>query len=157
MGSSNSDRRPVTGKSSEWMIPSDQMIIRRYKPLRYFESMLENGFRAGQAKGYEEREGQASQPAREREQRQSEESLSVELNNGEEMNYAAGMENARQSARYNYYANCWRLGTDEDPEIWNEYADGRGVAIETTYRQIEGRVALNEDDPYMGDSSVSGL
>lgn len=45
------------------MIPSDQMTIRRYKPLRHFADTLENGFRAGQAEGYEEREGKASEPA----------------------------------------------------------------------------------------------
>lgn len=133
------------------MIPSDRMVIRRYKPLKYFADTLENGFRAGQAAGYEEREGQASQPAREREHQRSETSLSKTLDSGEDIDYASGTENARQSARHNYYANCWRLGTDENHGIWEDYADlCEGVAIETTYEQIEQYVAPEEDDLYMG-------
>lgn len=132
------------------MIPSDQMIIRRYKPLRHFADTLENGFRAGRADGYEEREGQASEPAREHERRRSAQTESMTLNNGEEMDLAGGMEQARGAARENYYANCWRLGTDENPEIWEQYADGRGVAIETTYRQMEQFISPDQEDLYMG-------
>lgn len=146
----NSSRRPVTGKSTEWLIPSDQMVIRRYKPLRYFADTLNDGFRAGQADGYEEREGQASVPAREHERRHSAQTESITLNNGEEMDLAAGVEQARGDARANYYANCWRLGTDENLEIWEQYADGRGVAIETTYDQMERFVAPEQEDLYMG-------
>ncbi|WP_137694559.1 hypothetical protein [Halorubrum sp. SP9] len=150
MTSGNSSRRPVTGKNTEWMIPSDQMIIRRYKPLRHFADTLENGFRAGQAEGYEEREGQASEPARDHERQRSERTESMILKNGEEMDLASGMEQAGEAARENYYASCWRLGTDEDPEIWETYAGGRGVAIETTYRQIEEFIAPDQEDLYMG-------
>jgi len=146
----DSSRRPVTGKNTEWMIPSDPMIIRRYKPLRHFEDTLRNGFRAGQADGYEEREGQASEPAREHERQRSEQTESMKLRNGEEMDLAGGMEQTREAGRENYYANCWRLGTDEDPEIWEQYADGQGVAIETTYRQMEEFLAPNKEDLYMG-------
>ncbi|WP_232703511.1 hypothetical protein [Halobacterium wangiae] len=66
------------------------------------------------------------------------------------MDLASGFEQARRDARANYYANCWRIGTDEDSEIWEGYADGRGVAIETTYEQIEQYVAPNEEDVHMG-------
>lgn len=117
MSSEGSPRRPVAYKNMEWMIPSDKMVLRRYKPLRYFSDTLENGFRAGQAEGYEAREGQVSERAREAERQQSEQSESIVLNNGEEMDLAKGMDDSRQEARYNYYANCWRLGTDEDREI----------------------------------------
>lgn len=126
------------------------MVIRRYKPLRHFASTLEDGFRAGQADGYEEREGQASEPAREQERQHSEQTESIILNNGEEMDLAGGVEQVRGDARANYYANCWRLGTDENPEIWEQYAGGRGVAIETTYEQIEQYVSPGEEDLYMG-------
>jgi len=51
MTSDDSSRHPVTGKNTEWMIPSGRMIIRRYKPLRHFADTLENGFRAGQVEG----------------------------------------------------------------------------------------------------------
>jgi len=132
------------------MVPSDQMIIRRYKPLRYFDDTLENGFRAGQAQGYEEREGQASVPAREHERRSSERAESMILSNGEEMDLANGIEQAREAARENYYASCWRLGTDENPNIWKQYADGRGIAIETTYRQMEEFLAPDQENLYMG-------
>ncbi|MFY4814882.1 hypothetical protein ACOJIV_19630 [Haloarcula sp. AONF1] len=149
MTSDGSSRRPVTGKDTEWMIPSDQMIIRRYKPLQYFADTLENGFRAGQAEGYEEREGQASEPAREHERQQSEHTESPILKNGKEMDLASGMEQAREAARENYYANCWRLGTDENQDIWEQYADEQGVAIETTYRQMEEFIA-NQENLHMG-------
>jgi len=72
------------------------------------------------------------------------------LNNGEQMDLSGGFEQVRGDARANYYANCWRLGTDETPEIWEQYADGRGVAIETTYEQIERQIAPGEEDLYMG-------
>lgn len=151
MSSEGSPRRPVAYKNMEWMIPSDKMVLRRYKPLRYFSDTLENGFRAGQAAGYEAREGQVSERAREAERQQSEQSESMVLNNGEEMDLAKGMDDSRQEARYNYYANCWRLGTDEDREIWDQYADiGEGVAIETTFRQLEDHLAPDEDDISMG-------
>ena len=150
MTSGDSSRRPVTGKNTEWMIPSDQMVIRRYKPLRHFADTIENGFRAGQADGYEEHEGQASEPAREYERQRSEQTESMTLRNGEEMDLAGGMEQAREAARDNYYANCWRLGTDEDPDIWERYADGQGVAIETTFRQMEEFIAPDQEDLYMG-------
>ncbi len=123
------------------------MIIRRYKPLRYFASTLENGFRAGQAAEYEEREGQASNPARDRERQRSAQTEQI-LDNGEEMDLATGYEQMRGDARSHYYANCWRLGTNEDPEIWDQYADGLGVAIETTYEQVERHV--EEEGLYMG-------
>ena len=144
MTSDNSSRRPVVGKNTEWMIPSDQMIIRRYKPLGYFAATLEDGFRAGQADEYEKREGQASEAAREYERQHSEQTGSITLINGEEMDLAGGFEQARGDSRTNYYANCWRLGTDEDPEIWERYANGRGVAIETTYEQLERCIAANQ-------------
>jgi hypothetical protein len=148
--SNDSSRRSVAGTHTDWMVPSDRMVIRRYKPLEYFADTLENGFRAGQADGYEAREGQVSQPARARERHQSNQTESLMLNNGEEMDLAEGVEQAREEARQNYYANCWRLGTDEDSEIWDQYADLRdGVAIETTFGQLEQHVAP-DDDLYMG-------
>lgn len=149
MSSGDSGRRSVTGARAEWMIPSDQMIIRRYKPLKHFPDTLEDGFRAGQADGYEGREGQASDPAREHERQRSEQTESITLVNGEEMDLAAGIDQAREDSRANYYANCWRIGTDETSNIWEKYADGRGVAIETTYRQMEQYIAPDED-LYMG-------
>jgi hypothetical protein len=97
MTSGDSSRRPVTGKNTEWMIPSDQMIIRRYKTLRHFADTLENGFRAGQAEGYEQREGQTSEPAREHERQRSERTESMILNNGEEMDLASGIGQAREA------------------------------------------------------------
>lgn len=151
MPSEGPSRRPVAYKNMEWMIPSDRMVLRRYKPLRYFSDTLEKGFRAGQAAGYEAREGQVSERARETERQQSEQAESIVLNNGEEMDLAKGMEDVRQEARHNYYASCWRLGTDEDREIWNQYADlVEGVAIETTYHQLEEHLAPDEDDLLMG-------
>lgn len=113
----DSSRRPVAGTHTDWMVPSDRMVVRRYKPLEYFSDTLENGFRAGQADGYEERESQVSQPARARERQQSNRTESLTLSNGEEMDLAGGFEQAREEARQNYYANCWRLGTDEDSDI----------------------------------------
>ena len=127
------------------MIPSDQMIIRRYKPLCHFDDTLRNGLRPGQAEEYEKREGQVSKPAREHERQRATQTESIKLINGEEMDLAGGLDQARGDARENYYASCWRLGTDEDPGIWERYANGRGVAIETTYNQLEQYVAPEEN------------
>lgn len=90
-------RCSVLGKNTQWMIPSDRMVVRRYMPLRYFASMLEEGFRAGQADEYEEREGQASEPAREHERLRSAQTETITLNNGEEMDLAGGFEHIGSS------------------------------------------------------------
>lgn len=54
--------QPVANPVGQWMVPSDRMVVRRYKNLDYLESILEKGFRAQKADKYEELEGRASPP-----------------------------------------------------------------------------------------------
>ena len=43
---------PVVQPTGPWMVPSDRMVVRRYKPLRYYDSVFQDGFRASKAAGY---------------------------------------------------------------------------------------------------------
>ncbi|WP_152423905.1 hypothetical protein [Natronobacterium lacisalsi] len=57
--------QPVAQPTGQWMVPSDRMILHRYKSMEHFDSVLENGFRAARAEDHERREGRASKPTRE--------------------------------------------------------------------------------------------
>lgn len=147
---------PVIQRLDPRLIPSDRMIIRRYNPLRHLESMLENGFRAGEADQYETMEGRAS-PATleyERENMQIEGYDDYELTSGGEIDFPGGMRNARKQSRHYNYISCWQLGTHETLETWERYAnitDGqrRGIAVETTVGQIKKHLQPSER-LYMG-------
>lgn len=146
---------PLAFKNWRWMLPSDCMVIRRYKSFRFFKKVLEDEeFRFGPATDYQDDdplEGQATEPLREDEREGSERmSDSMTLAGGEEIDYAMGMENFRQGSQEQYFLNCWRVGTDEDPQFWQKFTpEEDGVAIETTVGQIKH--ALTTDlELYMG-------
>lgn len=48
--------QPVAQPTGQWMVPSDRMILHRYKSMEHFDSVLENGFRAARAEDHERRE-----------------------------------------------------------------------------------------------------
>lgn len=61
-----------------------------------------------------------------------------------EVDYAGGMENFRQGSQEQYFLNCWRIGTDEDPRFWQKFTpEGDGVAIETTVGQLKHVLTTN--------------
>lgn len=136
---------PVVFPASIWMLPSDRMVIRRYKPLEYFSDTLQQGYRAKQAGRYDDIfEGRATAQTRRAEDEQASDE-SRTLANGEEMNLTKGMRQWREANGYYYYPNCWRLGTGESETIWNEYADLQdGVAIETTVGKLKQHLAPSE-------------
>jgi hypothetical protein len=136
---------PVVFPASIWMLPSDRMVIRRYKPVEYFSDTLQDGYRAKQAGRYDDIfEGRATARTRRAEEEQASDE-SVTLANGEEMDLAEGMRQWREANGYYYYPNCWRLGTDESETIWDEYADlEHGVAIETTVGKLKQHLAPSE-------------
>lgn len=137
------------------MLPSDRMVIRRYKSFRYFKNVIEDQeFRFGPATDYQEDdplEGQATMPVREDESRGSERMAeSISLPDGEEIDYASGMEMFRQGSQEQYFLNCWRIGSDEDPRFWQKFTpEGDGVAIETTVGQLK-HTLTTDLEIYMG-------
>jgi len=137
---------PVAFPASIWMLPSDGMVIRRYKPIEYFSDTLQQGYRAKQAGKYDDIfEGRATPQTRRAEEEQASDE-SRTLANGEEMDLVGGMSQWRHANGYHYYPNCWRLGTDESERIWDEYADLKeGVAIETTVGKLKQHLAPSEN------------
>jgi hypothetical protein len=146
--------QPVVRPSGQWMIPSDRMVLRRYKRLKHFEDILDDGFRAAKADTYEKLEGRASPPTREYEQRNSNLKGNITLQNGSEPDFAESMYETRKAARHYYLLNCWRMGTEEEHEIWKRYAaidqEGtEGVAVETTVGKLLQHLQP-DDDLHMG-------
>jgi hypothetical protein len=141
--------QPVVMPESQWMLPSDRMILRRYKDLDYLDTILRNGFRAQKADKYEELEGRASPPTLDHEE-ENWELNGVKLQNDSEPNLSDGLYEARKAARHNYYPSCWRMGTSEDLSIWEDYSginedNKRGIRFETTVGQMKQHFAPNED------------
>lgn len=150
------------------IIPSDQMVIRRYMPSEYFRSTFKDGYRFGLAEGYEKQEGQISpfsdkQMAMRRAENKErlkenggDESYLLEnmtLSNGETPDFEAMMNEGQKAARWFYFANCWRLGTDESVQIWKDYTEEdmiEGVAIETTVGQFRRHLAPKNGSIKMG-------
>ncbi len=146
---------PLAFKDWRWMLPSDSMVIRRYKSFCYFKKVIEDQeFRFGPATDYQDDdplEGQATEPVREDEQQGSKRMAeSLTLAGGEDPDYATGMENFRQGSQEQYFLNCWRIGTDEDPQFWQKFSpEEDGVAIETTVGQLK-HALMTDLEMYMG-------
>lgn len=145
--------QPVAYSVGQWMVPSDRMVVRRYKNLDYIKNILQKGFRAQKADKYEELEGRASPPTVQHEEE------NWELNGGTFDNdpspdLSSPMYEARKAARHYYYPSCWRMGTSENCDIWQQYTaiDGdnkRGIGFETTVGQMKQYLSPDED-LYMG-------
>ncbi len=131
------------------MVPSDRMILRRYKNLDYLESILENGFRAQKADEYEDFEGRASPPTLQHEEENWElNGVTFEGNSSPDLSSA--MYETRKAARHYYYPSCWRMGTSESLEIWKPYTgideeNKRGIGFESTVGQMKQHLAPDED------------
>jgi len=146
--------QPVAEPLGKWMVPSDRMVVRRYKNLDHLESILENGFRAQKADEYEELEGRASPPTLRHEEENWELNGIESFQDGSTPSISEGMYEARKAARHHYYPSCWRMGTGENIDIWQDYTgidenNKRGVAFETTVGQMKQHLAPDED-LYMG-------
>lgn len=137
----------------QWMVPSDRMVVRRYKKLNYLESILENGFRAQKADKYEELEGRASPPTLKHEE-ENWELKGVTFEDNSSPDLSSAMYETRKAARHYYYPSCWRMGTSESLDIWQRYTsidedNKRGIGFETTVGQMKQHFTPNED-LYMG-------
>lgn len=128
---------PPAFSAAPWICPSDRMVVRRFRPLKYLRDVFLKGLRFGKAAYYEEYEGRGTIQTRIAELLQSNEYSDINLTGGDEMDFPAGMRQFRRNARHYYYVNSWNTGTDESKTIWERYANMEdGVAIETTVRQL---------------------
>lgn len=134
------------------VLPSSQMIIRRYRSLEgkrdlstYFqqglfckqlskfddknEGLVEDAATSGGLRG-----GLAAIAGTKR--RQSDE----DIDKATDTEFLAGLKMYHQNVREQHFANCWRLGMDEKDEIWEDYTRDpnrvQGCAVETTVGQF---------------------
>ena len=64
--------------------------------------------------------------------------------------FRKAFEEYHEDARFQLYANCWRLGTDEKAKIWKRYTEEsmvEGCAIETTVGQLMSILPTEPTDP----------
>lgn len=140
---------PVASPTGQWMVPSDRMIVRRFKNLDYLTDIVEEGFRAKKADDYEKLEGRAS-PATLRHEEENWELQGIdEFQDGSTPDISTGMYETRKAARHYFYPSCWRMGTSEALDIWQCYTgidDGnkRGVGIETTVGRMKQHLQPDE-------------
>lgn len=100
---------PVAYRNTVWTLPSNQMVIRRYTGLEWFEKTLEEGeLYFGPAESYADddpNEGQVTEEVRSRERAQSTGEQPT-LQDGNEMNLSAGTEGFRQNTQSQYFLSC---------------------------------------------------
>ena len=131
-------------------LPSNQMVIRRYRSIENqleLRTFFEQGLFSKQLTKFDDdNEGVVDNFKREgglagataavggwKSRRRNE-------NNGDkgvsDEEWIKGLKEYHENARKQHFANCWRLGTDEEEEIWKEYTRDdnmiQGCAIETT-------------------------
>lgn len=136
-------KNPVAYQDERWALPSNSMIIRRYKRREHFKTLVEDGeFYFGAARKYHEQdfddtEGQATEATREAEED------GTPLTTFAPAEY---LEELRRNSIGRFFLNCWKLGTDENRQHWNEFGE---IAIETTVGRL--REAISYDHQlYMG-------
>lgn len=145
---------PVANPTGQWMLPSDRMVIRRFKNLDHLDKILQNGFHAKKADEYEKLEGRASPATLQQEEKHWELKGLDEFQDGSAPDISTGMYETRKAARHYYYPSCWRIGTSEDRDIWKCYTgideeNKRGIGFETTVGQIKQHLQPDEK-LYMG-------
>lgn len=144
--------RPPKPQCAFAVLPSQQMIIRRYRSLdgeRDLSTYFEEGLFCNQLSEYDDNNegliedaatkgglrGGLAASSRFRRQRSDDD---IEQATDEE--YLEGLKQYHQDIREQFFTNCWRLGTDEDDEIWEKYTRDpeqiQGCAVETTVGQF---------------------
>ncbi|MFW5949844.1 MAG: hypothetical protein ACOCR6_00625 [archaeon] len=136
-------KNPVAYRDERWALPSDSMVIRRYKSRQFFQTLVEDGeLYFGAARKYHEEdfddtEGQATDATREAEED------GTPLSTFAPAEY---LEELRRNSIGRFFLNCWKLGTDENQQHWDEFGE---IAIETTVGRL--RKAISYDHQlYMG-------
>lgn len=151
-------------------IPSNQMVIRKYKPLKkqYIRDFFNNGVRCTHVPEFnDDNEGLIESPAentalrgaaaavagQQRRRRGKDEEVDFSKENFENK-----WKKFHNNARNKYFASCWRLGTREFVKMWRTYAKAeklrKGFAIETTVGQFIQ--ALPTNPPESNQSEAPG-
>lgn len=153
-------------------LPSEPMVIRRYRPLKesYIRSFFEKGLYCGHIPGFDDdNEGRLGSnievdPAT----RGALGALGARTTGDREplsdQEIEVGLSEFHETVRHKYFANCWRLGTDEDDDIWHNYTQHEdveeedGFAFETTVGQfIQALPAEPEDPDFDAEPTLSEL
>ena len=134
------------------VLPSRQMIIRRYRSLsgkRDLSTYFEEGLFCKQLSEFDDQdEGLVEDAAKKgglrgvlaavsgTKRRRSDENI----DQATDAEYLEGLKQYHRDVREQHFANCWRLGTDENDEIWEVYTRDpdriQGCAVETTVGQL---------------------
>lgn len=144
--------RPPAPVCEYAVLPSRQMIIRRYRSLdsdRDISTYFEQGLFCKQLSKFEDQnEGLIEDAATKSGLRGGLAAVSGvkrrrfddDIDQATDAEYLEGLKQYHQDIREQFFANCWRLGTDENDEIWAEYTRDlervQGCAVETTVGQF---------------------
>lgn len=147
-------RNRVPKPRSEYaVLPSNQMIIRRYRSLegkRDLSTYFEQGLFCKQLSVFDDKNEGLVEDAATRgglrggsavvagsKRRRTDDD---DIEKATDAEFLAGLKKYHQHIREQHFANCWRLGTDESDEIWKEYTRDpnrvQGCAVETTVGQF---------------------
>ncbi|AKU09885.1 hypothetical protein [Haloferax gibbonsii] len=168
----NPSRKPA---SEYTPIPSEQMIIRRYRSLSE-KCQLETYFTEGlfcnhltnfedknegilqHPGGYGSLKGGLAADSTRRRQRTGE---AIDTASDEEFQEA--LNQYHRDSRRQHFANCWRLGTEEKDDIWKYYTQDdemkAGCAVETTVGQLvaglPSRPAIQDKDEVFDPEDIT--
>jgi hypothetical protein len=130
-------------------VPSDQMVLRRYRPLCRLRSYFEDGLFSNNLSEFkDEEEGRLVRAEKDAEK-------AAYRNKSREGIYTdpRAIPGRQKQIREKYFANCMRAGTDEDPRIWKEYVDEdmkNGVALEMTFGGLRQQLPKDSHHRYSG-------
>lgn len=144
-------------------IPSNQMVVRKYKPLReqYIKDFFKKGIRCTHVPGFnDQNEGMIASPAENQALRGAAAAIAgrQKRRDGEDEKVNFTEEDFRErwakfhkKARNKYFASCWRLGTREFVNMWQTYAKAeklkKGFAIETTVGKFIHALPTESEGP----------
>lgn len=140
-------------------VPSGQMVIRRYQDLdrRFIENFFQKGPYCRHLPTFDDQnEGLLGEPGYDDGLRGALSAAgSSRRQEGDDIASDAEFEDAledfHKTVRHKHFANCWRLGTDEPDEMWEEFIDDDslmdGVAFETTVEQFLRALPREPADP----------
>lgn len=136
-------------------LPSRPMIIRRYRPLtkkKYIQTYFTQGLFCHRLTEFDDDndgllENMIDDPAVKAALAASSR-RDADVASDEEFRKA--FEKYHEDARFQHYANCWRLGVDEKEKIWKRYTEEdmvEGCAIETTVGRLLSILPKKPTDP----------
>lgn len=144
--------RPPKPRCEYGVLPSRQMIIRRYRSLdgdRDISTFFGEGLFCKQLSEFDDQnEGLVEDAATKGGIRGSlaagsgvkRRRYDDDIEQATDEEYLKGLKQYHRDIREQFFANCWRLGTDEHTDIWAEYTRDpervQGCAVETTVGQF---------------------